>query len=285
MRLTYLILLIYFFSNVGCSQSNYWNTAGTLTSLTPIVQLDKKMVETSALVQHQGSYWTINDSGDASYIYEINQNNGGVQTKVEILDAKNKDWESLTMDDQYLYIGDIGNNNGDRAKLTIYKVELDQLKSGVDNVKSTGKITFSYPDDKRNYDCEAMIIMNNQLWLFTKNRKGLDTHAYSIPLNEGHYTAKYEGAFQCDGLVTAATYKNEKLTLLGYTAKPNYLPFVWEFEKFNVNRIFKGKKKGALLPKVLQFEAILAGENGTYFLTNEGNGKNKKPGLWLLLSE
>ncbi len=285
MRTTSLFLFIYLCCNYGCSQSNYWNTASTLNSLTPIVQLDKKIVETSGLVKHDGSFWTINDSGDASYIYEINTSNGGVKNKIEILNAKNKDWEALTTDNEFLYIGDIGNNKGDRGRLTIYKVSLLELASRKNKIPHAGKITFSYPDDRRNYDCEAMIIMDGALWLFTKNRKGLDTHLYTIPTEEGHYIAEFKSEFQCDGLITAATYKDEQLTLLGYTSRPNYLPFVWKFPKFNSKRLFKGKKQGALLAKVLQFEAIWAGQDGEYFLSNEGNGKQKKPGLWMLIME
>ena len=248
MRISTLLILIYLFCNIGCSQPNHWKSANTLENLIPIVQLDKKIIETSALIKYDGSYWTINDSGDASYIYEINANNGGVKNKIEINKAKNKDWESLTTDDEFLYIGDIGNNSGDRGKLTIYKVKLIDLVKRKSKVEYDSKITFSYPDDRRNYDCEAMIIMDEQLWLFTKNRRGQDTHLYSLPTKEGHHIAEFKSKFQCNGLITAAAYKNKKLTLLGYTDSPHYLPFVWEFEKFTSKKLFKGKISGSLLP-------------------------------------
>ena len=39
---------------------------------------------------------------------------------IKIDNAKNDDWEELAEDDEFIYIGDFGNNNGKRKNLCIY---------------------------------------------------------------------------------------------------------------------------------------------------------------------
>ena len=59
-----------------------------------------------------GSAFTVNDSGNNSFIYSINAT-GHIKSK-KVVATKNKDWKALTGDNQHFYSGDVGNNNGKR---------------------------------------------------------------------------------------------------------------------------------------------------------------------------
>jgi hypothetical protein len=63
---------------------------------------------------------THNDSGGQANLYEINASTGALRT-VAITNATNVDWE-YAQDASYIYIGDIGNNFGNRTDLKIYKI-------------------------------------------------------------------------------------------------------------------------------------------------------------------
>ena len=277
------ILLFTLLSNFACSQTLVWEKKDKKIVMEKVVELNKTVVETSGFIQLDSTFWTINDSGDASYIYQIDPNTGNVLNRVDIKGAKNKDWESLTTDDTHVYIGDFGNNRSDRNDLAIYRIEKSEVLKATKKINRFEKLTFSYPDNMPNHDCEAMIIFEGKIWLFTKNRSKLDTYIYTLPIGTGDHTAEYIGKFQADGLITAASLFKDDLMLLGYTNKPDYLPFVWKFKNFSKQKKNKLKGKGTLITPVLQFEAIITTGKDKYWLTCEGGkGGKKKPGIWAL---
>ena len=277
------LLIIYFFSSCGCTQSTmHWDDKVPVHALNKLCQLNKTVVETSGLIAYKERIYTINDSGDASNIYEIDANNGKVLNKIEVLKARNRDWEALTRDDHYLYIADIGNNKGDRSRLTIYKVSLEKLDKADDEVKHDGIITFSYPKGKPRYNAEAMVALDEELLIFTKNSREQNTQMFTLSKNTGHHEAKLCGNFESKGLVTAATLIDKRLILLGYANRERYQSFIWVFNKFKVKKPFSTKPKKYRLPDRLQFEAITYDQDKRYILSNEGRGKNP-PMLWELL--
>ena len=125
--------------------------------------LPEVLQETSGLYCPEvGSVFTINDSGNKSIIYNVDHTGHIMNEK--IVAAKNKDWEALTGDDEYFYIGDIGNNNGKRQFVQIYVVP----KQGNNNESDMTSIKVSYINNsvKRNeyldhdFDSEALINVN-----------------------------------------------------------------------------------------------------------------------------
>ena len=56
-------------------------------------------------------FFAINDSGDEPIVY-LMTSNGVVFHKIFVSGAKNVDWEDLSSDGDFLYIGDIGNKSG-----------------------------------------------------------------------------------------------------------------------------------------------------------------------------
>lgn len=281
MKFKYIVAFIYLSVNLGCSQSNFWNSAPKIENIKSLTALSHTVDESSGVIQYKDKIWTINDSGDSPIIYQISPVTGKVLKKIELLNAKNKDWEILSCDSTYLYIGDTGNNSRTRTKFRFYKISLEKLDQAKDTISSFEKISYSYPKDHPTYDSEAMIPMGDELWIFTKNRASLNTTLFSVPKTAGNHVAKYLWDFDSKGLITSASYSKKRLVLLGYKEAGNHQPFLWVFNNVDEKSIFKKTPKAYLLPMRLQFEAIHQVDENKYILTNEGS-KKKRSMLWEL---
>ena len=130
-----------------------------------IGELPEEILESSGMIEWKGQFWTLNDSGDGPFLYQINPEEDTLQKQLEVEGAENQDWESLNRDSQFVYIGDFGNNSGMRKNLRIFKMPIQGLDGIVDSLPELDKIDFVYEDQLRfdfdfaehDYDCEAMI--------------------------------------------------------------------------------------------------------------------------------
>ena len=140
----------------------------------------------------------INDGGNSNELFVLKMN-GELIKRVEVINAKNKDWEDLATDGTYLYVADIGNNANKRENLCIYKIKIEDVLTKFE-VKAE-KIDINYeeqtefpPDDKDfRFDAEGIAFHNDYLWLFTKtNTSPWDGKAlvYKVSTMPGSYTLK-----------------------------------------------------------------------------------------------
>lgn len=186
--------------------------------------LPEEIQESSGLIYINNSLFSHNDSGGSPIIHELNQNSLHVERSIYVENAINVDWEDLATDDTYLYIGDFGNNNGNRENLRILRIQIDELIE-FDTV-SYELIEFSYEDQtdfesqpfNTNFDCEAMIAFGDSLILFTKNWADLKTNIYSLPKEQGSWVAARRGGADVSTLITGADYNQNtnELALIGY---------------------------------------------------------------------
>lgn len=147
------------------------------------------IVESSGLSQSRrvpGRYWTHNDSGHDPVLYALDAEGKSLAEPVWIEGARNVDWESVAIDDQgRIWIGDVGNNRNRRRDLTVYVVE-EPGEEIPDRLPVQRTIRIRYPDqeafppEKLNFDCEAMFVWNEQLYLLTKHRADADTKLYRL---------------------------------------------------------------------------------------------------------
>jgi hypothetical protein len=237
--------------------------------------------ETSGLVYEDGFQWTINDSGDGPILYKLDTTDGTVLQEVTLSNAVNVDWEALAQDDENIYIGDFGNNSGTRDDLGIYIVKKSDLPESGDGNVNSEHLTFTYPDFKKpanrgqnNFDCEALIALDDSLYLFSKNWGDNQTKLYRLPKTAGDYTAEYLTTYDVAGLVTGADYNKDskEVTLVGYTNN-NFVPFLWLLFDYHDNNLFSGNKRRIDMLGVTanQMEAIayMIGKNGV--ITSEGS--------------
>ncbi len=248
------------------------------TAFTPerIGPLPSEVPETSGLVLYGGCLWTHNDSGWQPELFCLDPEDGSLIRTVWVANAGNRDWEEITMDDNYLYIGDFGNNNGNRRDLVIYKVPLTDLE--LDTVFPT-EITFEYPDQtdfssrplENDFDMEAMISFGDSLYLFSKNWESQNTRIYSLPKEPGDYVASLLDSFEANGLITGASFnpKDSLIALVGYTIFLQ--PFVWLLWEFEGSSFLSGNKRRIELSLPFhQLEAICWNPEENYFyISNE----------------
>lgn len=259
--------------NVGTVPTSY---APTLVST-----LNVELNESSALALFAGKLWTINDSGNENIIYEVDPANGNVGKKVKVTNAVNVDWESMAQSETHLYVGDFGNNSGNRKDLNILKIEKNSILAN--ETVTAEKINFSYPDqtsfvaalNSNNFDCEAFYFQGDSLHLFTKNWVDNKTKYYTLSSQPGESVANFKRDFDTQGLVTAADIneKTGEIVLLGYTNLGlSSQSFVWLLSGYMGSQIFEGKKSKINLgsPAVLgQTEGIYLNNDNTGYISSE----------------
>lgn len=250
-----------------------------------VTEMNEEVNESSGLVYFANAFWTMNDSGGKNILYEIDPSTGKIGRELTITNAENIDWEELTADDQYIYIGDTGDNGHRRDEKQIYRIsKATILKSTASrNIKSE-IIRFSYPesDDFKKYDAEALISDGKLIHIFTKDL--LESKHFTIPAKPGNYTATYIEKFASKGQVTAAAYnkKSKSIILVGYFAFGDRL--LWKLSGFTNNEFFNGKvEKFSLgdLSLTSQVEAVCFDKNDKLYISNERFGSVNQS-LWVL---
>jgi len=252
----------------------------TATALITKATLTSAVNESSGLLYTGGNVWTHNDSGNSATLFRVDSISGQVLQQVSISNFANTDWEDLAASAQYVYIGDFGNNNGDRRDLRILRVAKTDLGASATTATAQA-ITFSYPDqtdftprsNAHNFDCEAFFFANDSLHLFTKNWVDLKTRYYTVPATPGTYVAHLKSTFNVNGLVTAAALNPTGTTaaLLGYNAT-NATTFMWLLTGFQGTGYLKANKRRIELPSALligQAEGLCFVKNGRVFISNE----------------
>ena len=215
-------------------------------SITELTVLNQQIKETSGLVYFNGKLITINDSGNPPFLYEIDTITGDITRTVTIDNATNIDWESLAQDSLYIYIGDIGNNSGDRTDLKIYRILKTEYL--VNDFITADTISFSYnnqTDFTSNYrntefDAEALSVYNDSLIIFMKDWVNNTTRTYILSKNPGTQIAFEQNTYNINGLITGSSYNIEQNTfmLCGYTE--SLAPFVVNISNFDELDIFSG---------------------------------------------
>src|SRR5664279_1470860 len=92
-------------------------------------QLPAVLHESSGVCYTDGNCWTFGDSGNLNGIYKIDTTTGAVKQIVIVQNFSNTDWEDITADSSYIYVGDFGNNDGNRRDLKVIRIKKADLNS------------------------------------------------------------------------------------------------------------------------------------------------------------
>ena len=200
------------------------------------VELPNEVSETSGLLFYNGRLWTHNDSGGKSILYALDTSTFEVMQKVTLANAKNKDWEDLCTDGKTVFVGDFGNNNGNRKNLRIFTFPLSDIPEEGDTIVVVDSITFSFADQtnfdnkkyEHDFDCEAMFATEDHIYLFSKGWATGTTRLYQLTKTPGNQVAKVVNGFDSQGLITGADYDRENriLVIIGYV-KTIWKPFMY----------------------------------------------------------
>ncbi|MDA3906877.1 MAG: hypothetical protein PF484_12465 [Bacteroidales bacterium] len=280
------ITILGFFAS--CETQNEAREENRVEVYSPDIVIDvlsDSVNETSGLIFYKGSIWTLNDSGGEAEIYSLDKKTGKIIQTIGFKDVQNFDFESLAQDDDFIYVGDIGNNFGNRQDLSIYKIAKKDIPEIQDTILPVERIQFNFSDQYsfiirprfHDFDCEALISYRDYLYVFTKNWADLNTRFYAIPKVAGEYTIDVLGEFNADGLITGADYKaeNNMLSLLGYK---DFLPFIWIFTEFEGNNFFEGKSRRFNLDSIhgAQTEGICFNDKGDLLISSENSYFNQR---------
>jgi hypothetical protein len=241
-------------------------------------ELSKPLNEISGITADGTDFWVITDKPKA-VVYKINSK-GKVEQEVTVTNAKATDVEAVANDTNFVYIGDVGDNEGNREERQIIKIAKSAI--GTDkNPEVAGEIiTFRFSDDttvakkkKNNYDCESLLSYGDSLYLFTKRRSDMQTELFSLPKIAGYYTARSVGVFDSQGLITDAAINptNSEVALTGYN-KGHKFPFILLFKNFQGCNFFTGETERIELadkPWDWQIESITYNNDGLIYFACE----------------
>ncbi|XOV88412.1 MAG: hypothetical protein ACFHX7_00695 [Pseudomonadota bacterium] len=248
-------------------------------------------------------YWMHNDSGDTARLFAVNsegrvqfpgyladQYHGETMTPgtspwpgLTVLGASNVDWEDIAIDEDNLYIADLGNNGNARRDLGVYVLpepnprQIAQARA-LKFVPVRYPSQASYPAEQWHYDSEAMFIYRGKLYFLTKHRQPgkiseweAGTRLYRL---DSMATDRVNVLRQVDmhdevAVVTAADLSPDgrRLAVLCYTA-------LWIFEApRSRDRWLSGKARMTPLDLRVtgQAEAVAWRDDRTLLIGNEGS--------------
>ena len=244
--------------------------------------LDSLLVGSSSLFYWENGYWTYNDHRD-NCLYRIDSTTAATEVTMCIKKIRNQDTEEIAQDSLFLYFGDMGNNSGRRKNLQILRVS----KKSLENQKfKIDTIRFSYEDQAdftahiqaTDFDCEAFIVTDDSIYLFTKQWVSSQTTVYSIPKTPGTHVAHRGETYNVKGLITGATYipEYQLVVLCGYDYDKNHIlsalhPFLILLYDFKDGCFFSGNKRRLDFPSGVkaQIEGIATSNALDYYLTCE----------------
>lgn len=238
-------------------------------------KLSDSIRESSGLLSFDNLLWTHNDDLDKT-IYGLDSL-GKIRRKIILNKIINHDWEEISQDNSFIYIGDFGNNaSGNRTDLKILKID---KKTFLEENPIIETISFSYSDqtdlfpkkqNSTNFDCEAFIVSKDSIYLFTKQWQSSKTNIYVLPNQTGNYIAQFKETLDTHGLVTGATYLEDKklIALCGYSKHGK--PFLYLLYDFKDHDFLSGNKRRIDLQLSFhQIEGITTNDGLHYYLTNE----------------
>jgi hypothetical protein len=133
--------------------------------------------------RHPGVYWTHNDSGNPPALYAITRE-GELIREYPVV-AKNIDWEDIAIDDDgHLYIADVGNNDGRRKQVQVYRIDEPDPRAAIQaapaplRVNSTWRL--NYPGAP--FNCESLFVLDGKGYLIAKrlNRSPAEIFQFSL---------------------------------------------------------------------------------------------------------
>ncbi|WP_299122629.1 T9SS type A sorting domain-containing protein [uncultured Winogradskyella sp.] len=242
--------------------------------------LDVAVNETSGLLYLNDTLITHNDTENTNELFDIDTNTGSVTRTVTVTNATNSDWEDLTHDGTYIYIGDFGNYQGHRTDLKVYRIAIadyfasTSVTADIINFSYSNQTDFTPSPLATNFDAEGLIHYNNKLYVFTKNWLNGDTNIYELPKTPGTHSISAIDTISAQGLISGASYNvlDNSIVLIGYDTNG---AFLIQLSGFNSGLFSNGTVTkttiGVPVNYSPQIEGIVAINANEYYISAEEN--------------
>ena len=240
--------------------------------------------ESSGLAQSRRDpslFWTHNDAGSGPDLFAVDAD-GRLATRVAVQGAEAADWEDLESGPcdagDCLYVGDIGDNDAERERITVYRVPEPGV--GATTSARAEALHARFPDGPR--DSEGLFLLpSGDLFVVTKGRRGpVELYRYPSPLRPGR-TATLERVRELfpepesgDDRVTGATASPDGRWVAIRSYRTLYLYPAAELvgggpvEPTEVDLGPLGEAQG---------ESVAISADGTIWTTSEAGGKKERP--------
>ena len=136
----------------------------------------------AASKNNPGVLWVHNDSGDLPRFFALSQQ-GKLLGIYNLVGAKNRDWEDIALGPgpepniDYLYLGDIGDNDSKRKSVTVYRVvepnvDTEAQKPIAVNLTDFTVMEMTYPQGPR--DAETLMVdpLTKDIYIISKEGRG-----------------------------------------------------------------------------------------------------------------
>ena len=276
MKTIYLLVGLILF---GCSNKEIDSAEIDSAEIVSKIVLPKIINETSGLEFYNNNFITHNDSGGEPSLYVFNEMGEVIETigldKNPDFEIENNDWEDITNDNEYLFVADTGNNFGNRDNLNIIRVSkgTDLMVDGIIEISYSDQESF-FPRPKHKYDAEAIIVIEDKIALFSKDRENLNTDLYLVDKNQnGSQILTSEVSYNVNTLITGGDYDEDRnlLALVSYNSNGNQ--YLLLFKNFKLNNLENNTFKKFKIPlEQAQIEAVKIIDEKTFWVTSEDEG-------------
>jgi hypothetical protein len=225
--------------------------------------------------------WSHNDSGEPVLVAV--GTDGETRGRVWIAGAAVEDWEDIDVGPcpggSCVYIGDIGDNNGRRGSLTIYRVpEPDPVAERSPRAES---MRLTYPDGPK--DAEALVVLpNGSLYIVTKGERSAVTLYRAGSFTNGTTVRLAPVATIVEGNQRSGVARQDRITGASASRDGRWIVLrtlsavmfyrTSDLESGNVREEFRyslGTVGG------LQGEGVAFADGGTIWLSSEGGGAGR----------
>lgn len=243
--------------------------------------LHEDLNEISGAIYWNGYVWVINDGGNGPYLFALDTNNFTIQKRILIENAINTDWEDIAQNETDILIGDIGNNNGSREFIQVYKVSktsiLEKIQASEFSVsarvisgqyihKPVGKLK----KRSHNFDAEALVAIKDKIFIISKNWTGGPANVYMIDTTCTIHPLNPTITLQTDFLVTGADYQEDNIYLCGYFINESIEKvFMARVKPSLKNNTWTVKSIVSFVPITRQVESIALMPNNRVFIAFE----------------
>jgi hypothetical protein len=226
---------------------------------------------------HPGTLYTHNDSGDLARFFAISDK-AVLNADIRLTGVSATDWEAISVgpcpSGSCVYVGDIGDNDHNRAGCTIYRVvEPATLPSDGSIVSvSSERFPFVYPDGPHNAETLLVHPTTGQVFVIIKEA-GISAAVYEMPLPlvaDQQVTLTWVTALSmpaADGLVTDGSFHPCGDRLLIRTTGTAGLHELARAPGQDLLALFSGKPVAVAVAPELQGEAVTYALDGLRYFT------------------